>query len=79
MMGKLNRRVFKHIPTSHWELITSSGEDVCFVCDKHFKKGYFKKVYVGKSTTNEKLFRHESCDAFSENWSKKFGCLNHKL
>jgi len=71
-MGKLNRRIPKS-SSSHWELIASSGEEYCFVCDKKFKKNE-RKTYVGKNKTDGSLLhRHNRCDALSENWKKKFG------
>ncbi len=77
-MGKLNRR---KVYTSLWELITSTGDDICFVCDKKFRKGRINKVYVGKSRIigdNNSLYRHTRCDSLSENWKNKFGKVNHK-
>ena len=61
---------------SHWELITSSGEGVCFVCDKPLKSKKHKPVYIGKHNENgDKLFRHVHCEPLSLNWMKKFGTL----
>ena len=74
-MGKLNRRIVKPPPSSHWELITSTGEEHCFVCDKKFRKNE-RKTYVGKNKIDgDPLYRHNRCDALSENWKKKFGYL----
>lgn len=56
----------------HWERIISTGRDVCFVCDHKFKKAQ-SKVYIGVHKVNEEpLYRHEYCDAVSNNWHKKF-------
>jgi len=77
-MGKLNRRK-KY--TSLWELITSTGNDICFVCDKNFRKGTVSKIYVGKSRIpgdNNSLYRHSRCDSLSENWKNKFGKVTRK-
>lgn len=57
---------------SHWDNIVG-GEDICFVCDKKFKKPH-EQQYVGiHKHTGEKLLRHHSCESGSANWIAKFG------
>ena len=78
----LNRRVLptSPTPTSHWDLITKAGSDICFVCERRFKsrhKGVV--VMIGRHrTTGEELWRHESCNALSPNWLRKFNKDNYK-
>jgi hypothetical protein len=56
----------------HWDRITSTGECICFVCDRKFKKDQ-TKIFIGLHKYNgEKLYRHTHCDALTQNWFKKF-------
>jgi len=74
-MGKLNRRQ-KPLYNTYIEAITSTGIEFCFVCDKKFKKGQRKVCIKGG---NDGLYRHTRCDAYSEGWKQKFGCVIKRL
>jgi|WetSurSiteA1Bulk_404760.scaffolds.fasta_scaffold23949_4 hypothetical protein len=67
----LNRKVKITTHNDHWDNITVSGPDICFVCCKFFKDSKYKKVGFHKYT-KEILYRHENCGPGSENWLKKF-------
>lgn len=58
---------------SHWDRITQTGEERCFVCGKKFRKGQ-DFVEIGKHrNTGEVLRRHVYCFPGSTNWIKLFG------
>lgn len=79
-MGKLHRRIITQSnPQSIYDLINITGEETCFVCEKHFRKGGIGRVFVGKSEKGS-LYRHDDCNALSETYIKKFtNVLKHKL
>lgn len=74
-MGKLNRRETPKYE-SYDEVITSYGEEYCFVCDRKFKANQ-PRICVRQG--KEGLYRHEKCNAVSENWKKKFKFVNKSI
>ncbi len=74
-MGKLNRRKTPKYG-SYEEVITSHGEEYCFVCDKKFKP---KQPRICVKWGKEGLYRHERCDCMSEIWKKKFKYVDRSL
>lgn len=64
--------ITKRRKKDHWDLMTSSGPNLCCICDKKPKKGN-KLTYWGlHKKTGKPLYRHNHCHAGSANWIKKF-------
>jgi hypothetical protein len=76
---KLNRRnviqekIISQTVANHWEVITSSGPEECFVCDKVIRDNA-PSVCIGFHNQNfHLLYRHPHCEPGSPNWFSKFG------
>ena len=73
---KFNRQI--PADPDHYERITNTGEKVCYVCDKPFKKKD-NIMYDGTLSKGphfgEKIYKHRKCNPFSIHWFHKFnGC-----
>ena len=71
-------RVKSSADPDHYERITNTGEKVCYVCDKPFKKKD-NIMYDGTLSKGphfgEKIYKHRKCNPFSIHWFHKFnGC-----
>lgn len=63
----------RELTGTHWDKINSNGGDICFVCDRRIRHDQNVRYIGTNKYTGEKLYRHASCEAGSENWNKKFG------
>ena len=78
---KLNRRntipekimEIRQTVSNHWDVIISTGPDVCFVCDKVIRDNA-PSICIGFHNQNfHKLYRHPHCEPGTPNWFSKFG------
>jgi hypothetical protein len=72
---KTNRRNKPPESDDHWSLITTTGPDKCFVCEKKIKDN--KGIYIGKHKNGDMLYRHKRCNSLSDNWANKFKKANN--